>query len=638
MSYSLYFDVAALCVLFTSWIAYTIRTRIRSIQNVVYRVMICAVFFMALADILLVENAKLAIVKSPQFVYILKDIYFLAYAAVAVSFAIYSVSLTGRLKAPKRRVHYLLMLPVVLIITLTVVQCFVRCIFYIDEEMGYHKLWGMHVVIGCTIFYFAMGLLYLFRYHRKTSRESIFASVVLVFICIVTSVIQEILPQILLTPFGLSMSVLLYLISMEKPQEYLEPDTQLFNQRALIKTAAERIATGEKFPVIVIKVHNVKVMNQALGAERVGALLQEMAGYLKHTYPKRVIYRFSQSVFILRLNKRDYEDEAPRIIKEIQERFNQPWKSQDIETKFNIHMAYLVCPQDANNLSTFIDYVQYVRASSSESKNTVLRVEDMNIEKHNREMKIRRMLAEAVENDGFEVFYQPIYSLSEEKFVSAEALVRLKDQSIGYVSPEEFIGIAEQSGYITQIGEFVFETVCRFIKEENPKKYGIRSIAVNLSIVQCLQNTLVAKFHEIMRKYDVDAESVRLEITESAAARNNSIMQCVDVLHDGGIQFALDDFGSGYSNVEYLFKFPFYMVKIDKLMLWEALQNERAMIALRNTIRMIKELGLKVVVEGVETQESVDCLREQNCDFLQGYFFSKPIPKPRFLELVQAQV
>lgn len=162
--------------------------------------------------------------------------------------------------------------------------------------------------------------------------------------------------------------------------------------------------------------------------------------------------------------------------------------------------------------------------------------------------------------------------------------------------------------------------MCRFIKEENPQRYGIRSIAVNLSIVQCFQNTLAEKFYEIMKKYDVNAENVRLEITESVAAHNNNIMQSIDVLHNGGIQFALDDFGSGYSNVEYLFKFPFYIVKIDKLMLWEALQNERAMITLRNTIRMIKELGLKVVVEGVETQESVDCLREQNCDYLRDTF------------------
>lgn len=638
MSYSVYFDVAAVCVLITAWIAYTIQTRIKTIQNVVYRVMICAVFLMALADILLIENARYAVLKSPQFVYLLKNIYFLAYAAVAVSFAVYSISLAGRLKTPKKKSHYLLILPIVLIIALTAVQSFVRCIFYIDSEMAFHRLWGMNVIIICIVFYFIIGLLYLFRYYRKISRESIMASLALVFICIVTAVIQEIFPQILLIPFGLSMSVLLYLIAMEKPQDYLEPDTKLFNQRAFLKTAAERIATGEKFPVLVIKVHNVKVMNQALGAESVGALLQEIAAYLKRTYPKRVVYRFSQSVFILRLNRRDYVEEAPRIIKEIQERFNQPWQSQNIETKFNIHMAYIVCPQDADNLSTFIDYVQYVRASSSESKNIVLRVGDMNIEKHNREMKIRQMLEEAVDNDGFEVFYQPIYSLSEEKFVSAEALVRLKDQSIGYVSPEEFIGIAEQSGYITQIGEFVFEAVCRFIKEENPQRYGIRSIAVNLSIVQCFQNTLAEKFYEIMKKYDVNAENVRLEITESVAAHNNNIMQSIDVLHNGGIQFALDDFGSGYSNVEYLFKFPFYIVKIDKLMLWEALQNERAMITLRNTIRMIKELGLKVVVEGVETQESVDCLREQNCDYLQGYFFSKPIPKPRFMELVKAQI
>lgn len=638
MTYNVYFDVAAVLVLLTSLVAYLIRLRIKTVQNVVYRIMIFAVFTMALCDIGLIENAKYGVVKAPFFVYLLKDIYLLAYAVVAASFAIYSIGLVGKLKKAGRAEYYRTFFPLVLIVVMLIVQCFTDCIYYIDAQKGYHRLWGMWIIIACTAFYFIVGIVYLFKYRSKTQRESIMASAILVIICCVTALIQAILPHILLTPFGLSLCVLLYLISMEKPQEYLEPDSQLFNQRALIKTASERIETGEKFPVLIIKVHNVKVMSQALGAERVNFLLLEMAAYLKHTFPKRVIYRFSQSVFILRLNKRDYEEEAPQVIEKIQERFAHSWKSQDIETKFNIHMAYLVCPKDAADMNTFIDYVQYVRASSSESKNRVLKVGDMNIKKHNREMTIRRMLSEAVENDGFEVFYQPIYSLRENRFVSAEALVRLKDQSIGYVSPEEFIGIAEESGYITQIGEFVFETVCRFLKEENPQQYGIASVAVNLSIVQCLQDTLVERFYAIMNKYDVAPENVHLEITESTAAHNNNIMQCVDVLHDRGIRLALDDFGSGYSNVEYLFKFPFYMVKIDKLMLWEALQNERAMIALRNTIRMMKELGLKVVVEGVETQESVDCLKEQNCDYLQGYFFSKPVPKSRFMELVQNQI
>ena len=111
----------------------------------------------------------------------------------------------------------------------------------------------------------------------------------------------------------------------------------------------------------------------------------------------------------------------------------------------------------------------------------------------------------------------------------------------------------------------------------------------------------------------------------------------IKILHKQGIEFSLDDYGSGYSNTDYLFRFPFRIVKIDKTILWEAFKNEKAMIALRNTIRMIKELGLEIVVEGVENQEYVDYLTEEHCDYLQGYFYSKPIPDRDFLELLRRE-
>ena len=145
-----------------------------------------------------------------------------------------------------------------------------------------------------------------------------------------------------------------------------------------------------------------------------------------------------------------------------------------------------------------------------------------------------------------------------------------------------------------------------------------------------MQENLAERLTEIMKKYHVAPAQINLEITETAAAHSDMLENNIKILHKQGIEFSLDDYGSGYSNTDYLFRFPFRIVKIDKTILWEAFKNEKAMIALRNTIRMIKELGLEIVVEGVENQEYVDYLTEQHCNSA-GIFLFQADSGQRFL-------
>lgn len=433
------------------------------------------------------------------------------------------------------------------------------------------------------------------------------------------------------------MCVLLYLISSERPQEYTVPELEIMNRRAFLKESEERLLGSERFPMLVIKVHNLKVMRQTLGNDSVNEFLKEMAAFFRKLIDNSRIYQFSQSVYVLELDRKKKDIDSSLLIRQILDRFEQPWHSGSVETKFRIHISSIVCPRDANNLNGLIDYIQYMRSLSSENGNVVLKTAEMDIGRPKRELRIRKLLNDAVDHKGFEVFYQPIYSVTENRIVSAEALIRLKDQSMGYISPEEFIPIAEKSGMIMQIGEFVFETVCRFIQEKQLTDYGLQYIEINLSVVQCMQENLAERLTEIMKKYHVAPAQINLEITETAAAHSDMLENNIKILHKQGIEFSLDDYGSGYSNTDYLFRFPFRIVKIDKTILWEAFKNEKAMIALRNTIRMIKELGLEIVVEGVENQEYVDYLTEQHCDYLQGYFYSKPIPDRDFLELLRRE-
>lgn len=636
MGYIVYFDIAAICILAVILLSNGIRKRLWDLQNKVLVAMIVGNLVLAVTDILSAWLTWLDIPGVRNLLTIVDYSFWIANILIGILFCCYCICLVGRWKQTVFWKRVLLFLPGAVMIAAMIVQLFTDVVFVVDEQLVYHRLGGIFILYGGFVFYGFAGIGYLVRYKRRTSHEARVSCNIFVLVCAASALIQSFYPRMLIETFGISISILLFYLAMEKPEELMDSELKVLNQRAMLKMAESKFQTGEHFPCVMLKVHNLKVMRQTMGADTVLEMLQQVAHYLKENFEDAMIFHFSQSMFVLVLDKKATEQDVKQMIEKIRDRFQQTWVEGERDTRLYIHIAYMQCPGDASDMNTFMNYLQYMRSNSGENRGELLRAADMNIEKRSREMHIRKIVADAMENGGFEVFYQPIYSIGDEKVVSAEALIRLKDQSIGYISPEEFIPIAEQSGAILKIGEFVFESVCKFLHEENLKEYGIRFIEINLSVVQCMQDNLVERLLEIMDKYQIGAEQINLEITETAAAHTTEVLENnIRRLHEEGIHFSLDDYGSGYSNTDYLFHFPFHMVKIDKLILWEACKNEKAMIALRNTIQMIKELGLEVVVEGVETTENVDYLTAQKCDFLQGYYYSKPVPKQRFLELIR---
>ena len=240
----------------------------------------------------------------------------------------------------------------------------------------------------------------------------------------------------------------------------------------------------------------------------------------------------------------------------------------------------------------------------------------------------------ALENNSFEVYYQPIYSVSQSRFISAEALIRLFDPQYGFISPETLITAAEENGAIHKIGEFVFDKVCQFIVSDEFKNLNLDYIEVNLSVAQIMNSDLPDTIFSIMKKYNVPADKINLEITETAADYAQRVMtENLDKLMQAGLSFSLDDYGTGYSNMKRVVQLPLKIIKLDKSFVDES-NNPKMWVFLKNTVKMLKDMNMEIVVEGVETQEMLDAFSDMQCDFIQGYFFSKPIPKNDFVTFI----
>jgi EAL domain-containing protein (putative c-di-GMP-specific phosphodiesterase class I) len=242
----------------------------------------------------------------------------------------------------------------------------------------------------------------------------------------------------------------------------------------------------------------------------------------------------------------------------------------------------------------------------------------------------------ALSDNTFQVYYQPIYSTAEKKIVAAEALIRLFDPEYGFMPPEDMIRMAETEGYILQIGEIVFRKVCEFYKNNELDRKGIEYIEVNLSPIQCAQRKMAEEFEAIMKEYGIKPKQINFEITETATTNEvDNFIRNMKNFYLRGIDLSLDDYGTGYSNISYLYHVPFTVMKIDKSILWSAEKNEKAKVTLENTYKLAKKLKLKVVQEGVENEEQIKRLLELECDYFQGYYFSKPVQKQVFLDFLR---
>lgn len=254
------------------------------------------------------------------------------------------------------------------------------------------------------------------------------------------------------------------------------------------------------------------------------------------------------------------------------------------------------------------------------------------LEHENMQDEINLALAE----DRVDVFFQPIFSIHSQKFESAEALVRIRRTDGSVIYPSDFIPVAEESGSILALGERVFVKTCEFIASGKMQKAGIKYIEVNLSVVQCEQVDLAKRLHTIMEEFKVSTNTINLEITETATLNvKKNLLNNMGTLMDLGCSFSLDDFGKGESNLMYIVEMPVSIVKMDYDLTKAFFQMERAKHVVRTVVQMAHDMGLHVVSEGVEDAKELEALREIGVDYIQGFYFCKPVPEEEFLKFVE---
>ena len=425
------------------------------------------------------------------------------------------------------------------------------------------------------------------------------------------------------------------MLSVQRAEELFESADAL-KKLVLIQSTELDYQARHKFFVMFIRFLDYDVLEDAIGQEDAEEFMRQVVVYLNGLRRDALVFRIEKNCLVLKLpssEKGERWGTAEEIKEAVCRRFGEPWRSGLMQSMLSAAFVAANCPEDIPTMDDFQKVVTRIPKAEMEA-GEILPARKLLSE--NEDVHILEAIRRALKENTFQVYYQPIYSTKEKKVVAAEALIRLFDPEYGFIPPEAMITMAEKEGYILEIGEIVFTEVCRFYSENQLDRMGIRYIEVNLSAVQCMQTRLAEEFMDIMRRFNLSAEQINFEITETSAMISNAVVSHnISHFELHGVSLSLDDYGTGYSNISYLYNLPFMFMKIDKSILWSAENNEKADIILRNIFRMAQRLHLKVVMEGVETEDQIRKLLELKCDYFQGYYFSKPVCGKDFIEYVR---
>ena len=446
------------------------------------------------------------------------------------------------------------------------------------------------------------------------------------------AVVQFLNNELLLVGYAGAVGILIIFLRQENPEYMADHVTGLYNQDALLLYARKLYNMDREFSVLSIW-FNLGI-SRADDGEREQAVMVEFARRLPRLPGTRVFKMAEDEVWMVF----DELSQVDNTIEQIKVFIESGRK--EIGAMAQVEYTYMPSSLLADDYQEMVHLLQYARWKNQDHTVSNFRQVDKEfVVQMKQEKAMELMLEQAMAEERIEVFYQPIYSTREHRFVSAEALVRMRDTEGKLVPPAAFISGAERNGKILQLGEIVFDKVCRFFTEQHLEQYGLHYIEVNLSVVQCSYKQLADDYISIMEKYRINPGYINLEITESASmSAKKTLLGNMQRLMEYGVHFSLDDFGTGQSNLNYIVDMPVDIVKFDREMSQAFFRDEKAQYVMNAAMQMIHGMQLKIVSEGIEEEEQYRKMAQLGIDYIQGYYFSKPLPETEFVDFMKDKV
>ena len=627
------FNLAAMiigltCLLYTL----VIRRRVR-LKNKLFIATLLIVIINAATVISgeLVMHGEFSLYSKLIAVNVLQFIYYFTHYAIAPFFAMYIILVCNVSYRFTDKARFFIVMPFYMLEMLVLLNPLTHLVYTYDSTLTLHRRAGVTIAYVEAGFYILFALTALFLYWNTLNGLKKIALVYFFVIVIVGTLVQMLFIDIKCELMCEAIGLMGIMIVLENDDDRLDLTTGAFNRNAFSKDISSYFKYGRKFCVICVRLTNADVHRKITGYEKFEKIIAQAVNFAFEQGSKIDVYR--TSVDSLMVLCPDMEYESSRVIAdEIFARFGRDWFMDDHRVLLKTNILLAECPEQFTSLDQLFLLSDAVVDDSGES---VLCCEDLNflLRRGEVEKAVRRGIADS----GFKVFFEPIYTKSDRTICAAMATLKFSDRQLGENEPSEFMPIAEQTGMIEELGWYTMDEALYFLGGGIVEEMGLEFIEIAISSVQLIKSDFISRTRGLFAKHGVRPSQIVFDITESAAATDQDvIVKAMKELGGDGVRFFMDKYGSGFFNMQSEAAQIFEGVKMDAGFLvgnGESLQNR---IILENRLKMMNQMGKKISLYHVDSQEILENVNSVRADYVKGLYFSEAVTKNEFIAILRA--
>lgn len=560
--------------------------------------------------------------------------YFLLLTSPGVMFATYIYEFASLDKSHRKRVYSFLFIPFFVYQIVIFLNLKTGWVFRYDPIKGYVRGNLKYITYLTTAVYVTVAMAFVLHNRKNLSKRLIFVFACYPILAITISGIQFVFPYMVMAGAAAMAPMLMAYLAIQTDLLDYDLSTGLMTEKYLARTLnRDKKKNDNPNNLIVISIENYYTLYETIGYSESNYLLFKIAGKISSYFPKNTYHLSTDRFAVIGENMEKMRENILKLTEQLKNFEPDTHKMYHVD----IRSVGLTVPGNAKNYNNAMEMVSEMLSNAQKDRKKreckFLLCDEVYEDKLKRVNAIKEILERelTVDSKMYQVYYQPIYSIGNEKYLYAEALSRLLDTEIGTIRPDEFIAVAESKGLIERLGNVAFEKICKFISEN---KETVKAVSVNFSVNQLTNPHIVENVLSMIKKYGIQPQNIIMEITESIFIDDlESIKERMIKLAEAGIIFYLDDFGTGYSNFANVVELPFTTIKIDRSMVLSMEGNEDSRRLIFSLIGAFKQNGLNILMEGVENLTQDKLVREAGADYIQGFLYKRPISEKECLEV-----
>ncbi|RKM62186.1 EAL domain-containing protein [Butyrivibrio sp. CB08] len=626
------FNLAAVIIAVTCLFYTLIMRRKLRIKNKLFIANLIIIILNALTvvvgDVML--NSELAVDSKLILANILQFLYYFTHYAIAPFFALYIILVCNVSYRFPEKSRLIIVMPFYILELLVLINPFTNLVYTYDYDLVLHRHFGVYLAYIQAAFYILFAIVALFLYWNTLNGLKKVALLYFFVIVLAGTAIQMFFIDVKCELMCEAIGFMGIMIVLENDDDRVDTPTGAFNRNAFTKDVSSYFKYGRKFCVICIRIENADVFRKITGYEAFEKVLTTAVNYAGNLNNKIDVYRSSaDSIMVLCADMG--LDEAKSIAYTLYEKAHGDWATLGNRLHLKTNVLLCQCPEQFSSL----DQIFLLSDSNFEvSEDKVLMGDDLNflLRRGEVENAVRRGIKEKT----FRVYFEPIYKKEDLSICGAQALLKFEDSRLGEIDASEFIPIAEQTGMIENLGWFMMDEAMYFLGGMT-QEMGLEFIEIGLSSVQLIKSDFVENTRTLMEEHGILPNQIVFDITESAAATDQDVHENImQDLSEDGVRFFMDEYGTGFFNMQSASSLIFEGVKMDARLLSKSEDQRQNRIILENRLKMMSQMGKKVFLDHIDSQEIMNSTAVIKPDYLKGSYFSEPVSKTEFIAILRA--